>query len=106
MSTTKDAQQVQHIPQPARLFIALMVLGGAGALTLATLGTHGWLHLPFFLLSLIAVPASRLKLKFPGWNGNMSVSLPFILFAAVTLNTFEALVLSGGPYGGEVDKTV
>jgi len=37
--------------------------------------------------------SSRLKLKLPGLNGNMSVSLPFILLAAVTLSTFEALVL-------------
>ncbi len=37
--------------------------------------------------------SSRLNLKLPGLNGNMSVSLPFILLAAVTLSTFEALVL-------------
>jgi hypothetical protein len=42
----------------------------------------------------IALPASRLKLKLPGLNGNMSVNLPFILLAAVTLSALEALVLA------------
>ena len=84
---------MQHISQLARVFIGLMALGGASAVTSVALGAHPWPHLPFLVMSVIAVPASRLKLKLPGLNGNMSVSLPFILLAAVTLSTFEALAL-------------
>jgi hypothetical protein len=93
MSTTKDAQQAQHISQLARVFVGLMALGGAAVVTLVALGAHPWFHSPFLVISVIAVPASRLKLKLPGLNGNMSVSLPFILLAAATLSTLEALVL-------------
>lgn len=58
------------------------------------LGVHAWPHLPFLALLAIALPASRLKLKLPGLNGNMSMNLPFILLAASILSTFEALVLA------------
>jgi hypothetical protein len=44
-----------------------------------------------FALSLIA---SRLKVKLPGLNGNMSVNLPFILIAAVQLSMFETLIIA------------
>ena len=47
--------------------------------------------LVIFALSLIA---SRLKVKLPGLNGNMSVNLPFILIAAVQLSLFETLVIA------------
>jgi len=44
MSTNKDAQQVQHISQLARVFIGLMALGGASIVTLVALGAHSWPH--------------------------------------------------------------
>jgi hypothetical protein len=94
MSPTKDTQEVQSVSQPARLFIGLTVLSGAAVAGWVTLGVRAWPHLPFLVISMIAVPASRLKLKLPGLNGNMSVNLPFILLAAATLSTFEALVLA------------
>ena len=47
--------------------------------------------LVIFALSLIA---SRLKVKLPALNGNMSVNLPFILIAAVQLSLFETLVIA------------
>ena len=94
MPTTKDTPEVQRVSQPAQLFIGLMALGGAVVLGWVALGVHAWPHLPFLAMLVIAVPASRLKLKLPGLNGNMSVNLPFILLAATTLSTFEALVLA------------
>ena len=42
---------------------------------------------------MLALLASRLKLKLPGLTGNMSVNLPFILVAVVQLSLFEALVV-------------
>ncbi len=94
MSPTKDTQEVQSVSQPARLFIGLTVLGGAVVIGWVALGVRAWPHLPFLAMLAIALPASRLKLKLPGLNGNMSVNLPFILLAAVTLSTFEALILA------------
>jgi hypothetical protein len=93
MSPTKT-QEAQSISQPARLFIGLTVLGGAVAIGWAALGVRTWPHLPFLAMLAIALPASRLKLKLPGLNGNMSMNLPFILLAAMTLSAFEALVLA------------
>src|SRR6266446_4381364 len=93
MSTTKNTPEVQRVSQPAQLLIGLMGLGGAVVVGWVALSVRAWPHLPFLSMLAIAVPASRLKLKLPGLNGNMSVSLPFILLAAVTLSTFEALVL-------------
>src|SRR6266852_3365472 len=94
MQTSKDAPEAQRVSQPARLFIGLMVLGGAAAVGWEALGVHAWPHLTFLAMIAIAAPASRLKLKLPGLTGNMSVNLPFILLAAMTLSTFEALVLA------------
>jgi hypothetical protein len=93
ISPTKT-QEVQSISQPAWLFIGLMVLGGAAVIGWAALEVHAWPHLPFLAMLAIALPASRMKLKLPGLNGNMSVNLPFILLAAVTLSALEALVLA------------
>jgi hypothetical protein len=94
MTTSTKTQEVQSISQPARLFIGLTVLGGGVVIGQAALGVRTWPHLPFLAMLAIALPASRLKLKLPGLNGNMSVNLPFILLAAVTLGTFEALALA------------
>src|SRR5438876_1053790 len=94
MPTTKDTPRVQRVSRAARLFIGLMALGGVAVVGSVALGVHAWPHLPFLAMLALAVPASRLKLKLPGLTGNMSVSLPFILLAAVTLSTFEAVVLA------------
>src|SRR6266852_6988564 len=93
MSTTKNTLEVQRVSQPAQLFIGLMGLSGAVVVGWVALTVRAWPHLPFLAMLAIAVPASRLKLKLPGLNGNMSVNLPFILLAAVTLSAFEAVVL-------------
>jgi hypothetical protein len=42
----------------------------------------------------MALVASRLKLKLPGLNGNMSVNVPFILIAVAQLSLFEALLVA------------
>ena len=49
----------------------------------------------------IALVASRLKLKLPGLNGNMSVNLPFILIAVVELSLFEALLIALASTGAQ-----
>jgi hypothetical protein len=48
----------------------------------------------FGALLVLAILTSRLKLKLPGLQGNMSVSLPFILIAFVELNLLEALLVA------------
>jgi hypothetical protein len=73
-----------------------------GAMTLASLATVGYAifashstHL-YFALAVLALAAatSRLKVKLPGVNGNMSMNLPFLLTAAVNLSAAEAVVIT------------
>ena len=73
-----------------------------GAMMLASLSTAGYagflshsLHL-YFALAVLALAAatSRMKVKLPGINGNMSVNLPFLLTAIVNLSTTEAVAIT------------
>ena len=75
-------------------FIGGMVLAAAAGTTYAGLASHS-LH-PAFALALLALAAatSRMKLKLPGIDGNMSVNLPFLLMAAVNLSAVEAVFIA------------
>jgi hypothetical protein len=73
-----------------------------GAMTLASVITAGYagfvshtLH-TYFALAVLALAAitSRMKVKLPGINGNMSVNLPFLLTAVVSLSSAEAVVVA------------
>jgi hypothetical protein len=97
----------------AKWFIGLMALGGLISLSFGLLHMHPWHHAQFAIVLVIAVLASRLKLRLPGLNGNMSVNLPFILIAVVELNLFEALMIAAAstlaqcfPKGGGRPKAV
>jgi len=81
-------------PRSARLFICFIVLCGLSALGYGFLQMHLLHYFRFLTLLVIALVASRLKLKLPGLNGNMSVNLPFILMALVELSLFEALMIA------------
>jgi hypothetical protein len=73
-----------------------------GATTIAASAAAGYaayvdhtLHLPFALAVLaLATATSRMKVKLPGINGNMSVNLPFLLTAVVNLSAAEAIVIT------------
>jgi hypothetical protein len=79
---------------PARVLFAVMTAGGFMVLLYDTLHQQPLHPLQFGLLVLIAVVASRFKVKLPGLNGNMSVNLPFILIAMVELSLLEALIVA------------
>jgi hypothetical protein len=42
----------------------------------------------------LATATSRMRVKLPGINGNMSVNLPFLLTAVVNLSAVEAVVIT------------
>ena len=73
-----------------------------GAMMLAAMITAGYagsvshaLHTYFALAVLVlAVVTSRMKVKLPGINGNMSINLPFLLMAVVRLSAVEAVVIT------------
>jgi len=60
----------------------------------ASLASHA-LH-PSYALAVLALAAatSRMKIKLPGIDGNMSVNLPFLLMAIVNLSALEAILIS------------
>ncbi|HYM79026.1 MAG TPA: hypothetical protein VE377_23835 [Candidatus Dormibacteraeota bacterium] len=73
-----------------------------GAMTLASVSLAGYaafanhalhIYLAFAVLALAAA-TSRMKVKLPGINGNMSVNLPFLLTAVVNLSTAEAVAIT------------
>lgn len=76
------------------IFIGAMVLAAVGATGYAGSLSHT-LHL-YFALAVLALAAvtSRMKVKLPGVNGNMSVNLPFLLTAVVNLSAAEAILIT------------
>ena len=75
-------------------FIAAMVLAAIASTAYASLASHT-LHTSYALAVLaLAAATSRMKIKLPGINGNMSVNLPFLLMAVVNLSALEAVVIA------------
>lgn len=74
-----------------KMFIGAMTLAAASAAGYAGFVSHT-VHVYFALAVLaLAVVTSRMKVKLPGINGNMSVNLPFLLMAIVNLSAAEAV---------------
>src|SRR6266700_7508304 len=77
-----------------KTFIGAMMLAAIGTAGYATISSHT-LHLYFALAVLgLAAATSRMKVKLPGINGNMSVNLPFLLTAVVNLSAVEAVLIT------------
>ena len=74
----EGASKMEGIARPGQIFIGLIALGGLGMVTYPALERHPWHHYQFLLLLVIALVASRLKLKLPGLTGTMSVNLSLI----------------------------
>ena len=77
-----------------KTFIGAMMAAAVIAAGYAGLVSHA-LHTYFALAVLVlAAVTSRMKVKLPGINGNMSVNLPFLLTAVVSLSAAEAVVVT------------
>ena len=77
-----------------KTFIGVMALTGTAATLFAGLRSHT-LH-PSYALAVLALAAvtSRMKIKLPGIDGNMSMNLPFLLIAVVNLSALEAIAIA------------
>ena len=77
-----------------QIFIGMIVLAGTASTIWAGMQSHT-LHI-YLALSVLALAAvtSRMKVKLPGINGNMSVNLPFLLTAVVNLSAAEAVAIA------------
>src|SRR6202140_523809 len=77
-----------------KTFIGAMIAAAVITAGYAGLVSHG-LHTYFALAVLVlAAGTSRMEVKLPGTNGNMSVNLPFLLTAGVSLSAAEAVVVT------------
>jgi hypothetical protein len=85
---------MNHNTRLTQTFIGAMVLAAIAGTVYAALGHT--LH-PFYALASLALAAatSRMKVKLPGIEGNMSVNLPFLLMAVVNLSAVEAVLIAG-----------
>jgi len=72
-------------------FIGAMVL--AATISAVYAGSRSHIQHSFYALALLALAAatSRMKVKLPGLEGNMSVNLPFLLMAVISLSSLEAI---------------
>ena len=77
----------------ARMFVALIALMGILVLVDAAVKAKSVPSVRFVVFLMAACLAARLKIKLPGLTGTMSVNLPFILVAAATMNSAEALAV-------------
>jgi len=77
-----------------KIFIGAMMLGAATAAGYAGFTSHA-LHL-YLAVAILALAAatSRMRVKLSGINGNMSVNLPFLLTAIVSLSAAEAVAIT------------
>jgi hypothetical protein len=77
------------------MFIAVMAADGIASSAYASLTSHTWHWSYAIALLALAAATSRMKVKLPGIDGNMSVNLPFLLMAVVNLSALEAIVIAG-----------
>jgi hypothetical protein len=75
-------------------FIGAMVL--AATICAVYAGSRSHIQHSFYALALLALAAatSRMKVKLPGIEGNMSVNLPFLLMAVISLSSVEAILIA------------
>lgn len=95
MSTVANNQVIKGSSRLAPIVVGLMALGAVSAVIQSAARTHEWHRWEFLGLAVAAAVSSRLKVKLPGLNGNMSVNLPFIFIALRQLNSLEALMVAG-----------
>lgn len=77
-----------------KTFVGAMVLAAGASITYAAAQSHT-MH-TYYALAVLALAAatSRMKVKLPGIEGNMSVNLPFLLTAVITLSAVEAVAIA------------
>jgi hypothetical protein len=90
----KKGDEIMNNTRRIKTFIGAMMLAAVSATGYAGFASHT-LHM-YFALAVLALAAatSRMKVKLPGINGNMSMNLPFLLTAIVNLSTAEAVAIA------------
>ena len=77
-----------------RNFIGVMLLVAASTAVYVCLMSHRQHSYLTVAILALAAASSRMKVKLPGIDGNMSVNLPFLLTAILALSAAEALLIT------------
>jgi len=77
-----------------KTFIGAMMLVGLSTAAYAGFASHSPHTYVALAVLALAAASSRMKVKLPGIDGNMSVNLPFLLTAAVNLSAVEAVLIT------------
>jgi hypothetical protein len=77
-----------------KIFIGTTTLSAAAFAIYAGLASHALHLLNALLLLVLAAATSRMKVKLPRVEGNMSMNLPFLLMAVVSLSALEAVMIA------------
>jgi hypothetical protein len=90
----RKGDETMNDTRQTKMFIGALMLATASAAGYTGYLSHS-LH-PYFALAVLALAAvtSRMKVKLPGLNGNMSVNLPFLLTAIANLSAVEAVTIA------------
>jgi hypothetical protein len=89
----EKGDEIMNSTRRIKAFIGAMMLAAVGTTGYAVFVSHV-LHTYCALAVLVlAAATSRMKVKLPGINGNMSVNLPFLLTAVGTLSAAEVVVV-------------
>lgn len=76
-----------------KTFIGIMAFAAAAMIGDAIVQGQGWHPGLTTALLLAAVATSRMKVTLPGVTGSMSVNLPFLLIAVITLSATESILI-------------
>jgi hypothetical protein len=94
VSFSKKGDEIMNNTRRIKTFIGAMMLAAMITAGYATFLSHA-LHAYFALaVMVLAAATSRMKVKLPGVNGNMSVNLPFLLTAVINLSAAEAVAIT------------
>jgi len=85
---------MKNMTLSAKLFITAMAAMGVAALAVGVMRWESKDAIRFLSFLLAALIASRLKVKLPRANSNMSVNLPFILIALAVLSFPETVLIA------------
>src|SRR5580693_5246441 len=82
------------LPKKALAFIGIVTLTALMAVGYALATERALYDYKFLILLVVSALTARLKVKLPGFTGNMAVNLPFLLIAAAQLGMLEALLVA------------
>lgn len=85
---------MERSSKSANAFVTLIAICGLGLLGYGGMDYRPENSFRFVLLLIVAILASRMKLRLPRLTGNMSLDVPFILVGVAELGLFQALVIA------------